>query len=149
MTILVALLSFCFIMCRASFCCAHSSLTRSNASCSYFEQRNGKGNGINLVTRSLASFSPLKVFRNWATRVEIADRFLTKFTELECERQIYLRFLSFFSLSFKETVKKARWISPIHDIRKYFDSFRSLILASFCCCYLDLTRIPSNLQSVY
>lgn len=65
LTILVALLSFCFIVCRASFCCACSSLIRSNASCSYFVQRNGKGSGINSMTRFLESFSQLKVFWHW------------------------------------------------------------------------------------
>ena len=65
LTILVALLSFCFIVCRASFCCACSSLIRSNASCSYFVHRNGKGSGINSMTRFLESFSQLKVFWHW------------------------------------------------------------------------------------
>ena len=62
LTILVALLSFCFIVCRASFCCAWSSLIRSNASCSYFVQRNGKGSGINFYDKVSRKFLANKGF---------------------------------------------------------------------------------------
>ena len=62
LTILVALLSFCFIVCRASFCCACSSLIRSNASCSYFVQRNGKGSGINFYDKVSRKFLANKGF---------------------------------------------------------------------------------------
>lgn len=87
LTILVALLSFCFIVCRASFCCACSSLIRSNASCSYFVQRNGKRSGINFYDKVSRKFLAIKGILALRTREEITGGFPIKLTELQCERQ--------------------------------------------------------------
>ena len=92
LTILVALLSFCFIVCRASFCCAWSSLIRSNASCSYFVQRNGKGSGINFYDKVSRKFLAIKGILALRTRDEITGGFPIKLTELQCERQTFFFF---------------------------------------------------------
>lgn len=142
LTILVALLSFCFIVYRASFCCACSSLIRSNASCSYFVQRNGKRSGINFYDKVSRKFLANKGFF-WPT----------KLTELQCERQT----LPQISFTFLLIPSKRRRRSPIHNLWKYFHSFGKSAKCKqqkFNSCHRDLvllrpnTHSLSNLQSV-
>lgn len=145
LTILVALLSFCFIVCRASFCCACSSLIRSNASCSYFVQRNGKGSRINSMTRFLESFSQIKVFL--ANQVNWAAVRTPNFTS---------DFFHFSSYPSREPSKRRRR-SPIHNLWKYFHIFGKSAKCKqqkFNSCHRDLVLLRpntyslSNLQSV-
>lgn len=167
LTILVALLSFCFIVCRASFCCACSSLIRSNASCSYFVQRNGKGSGINFYDKVSRKFLAIKGILALRTREEITGGFPIKLTELQCERQTFFfffwtpnftsDFFHFSSYPSREPLKRRRR-SPIHNLWKYFHIFGKSAKGKqqkFNSCHRDLvllrpnTHSLSNLQSVY